>query len=382
MAHEHHDHDHSSTPLRALLIALSITGIVFFAELIGGWLAGSMALMADAMHMLSDAAGLIIAVIAVLVGRRQASAQATYGYRRVEVLAALANAVMVLAISVWIVVEAVRRLQSPAEVQGKAMLIIAVIGLVANALSAWVLHRHRESSINVEGAFLHVLVDLLGSVAVIVAGIVVLTTGFVAADVIASLVIAAMVLPRAWQLMRLSASVLLEQVPAGFDASVIEPVLRRVEGVADIHDLHLWSLDGVNVLTTVHIVRDGTVDTGPLLDAAQHVLREHGIEHSTIQIEPQNTNPTRQCADSVLVVGTPPTGPSRPPVTQRKPRTARSVTRMRFGANPYRPSAGPKSALRAAGQHRHQPAADCRHHHRCCGIPRRSRYQTHRGHPG
>ena len=161
MAHEHHDHDHSSTPLRALLIALGITGTVFFAELIGGWLAGSMALMADAMHMLSDAAGLIIAVLAVLVGRRQASAQATYGYRRVEVLAALANAVMVLAISVWIVVEAVRRLQSPAEVQGKTMLIIAVIGLVANALSAWVLHRHRKSSINVEGAFLHVLVDML-----------------------------------------------------------------------------------------------------------------------------------------------------------------------------------------------------------------------------
>lgn len=287
MAHEHHhhDHDHSSTPLRALLIALTITGTVFFAELIGGWLAGSMALMADAMHMLSDAAGLIIAVIAVIVGRRQASAQATYGYRRVEVLAALVNAVMVLAISVWIVVEAVRRLQSPAEVQGKTMLIIAVIGLVANAASAWVLHRHRESSINVEGAFLHVLVDMLGSVAVIVAGIVVMTTGFVAADVIASLIIAAMVLPRAWQLMRLSTSVLLEQVPEGFDASVIEPALRRVEGVADIHDLHLWSLDGVSVLATVHIVRDGTVDAGSLLDAAQHALREQGIEHSTIQIE-------------------------------------------------------------------------------------------------
>jgi len=119
MAHEHHDHDHSSTPLRALLIALGITGTVFFAELIGGWLAGSMALMADAMHMLSDAAGLIIAVSAVLVGRRQASAQATYGYRRVEVLAALANAVMVLAISVWIVVEAGRRPPRPAAARGK-----------------------------------------------------------------------------------------------------------------------------------------------------------------------------------------------------------------------------------------------------------------------
>ena len=297
MAHEHHhDHDHSRTPLGALVGALTITGTVFFAELSGGWLAGSRALMADAMHMLSDAAGLIIAVIAVLVGRRQASAQATYGYRRVEVLAALVNAVLVLGISVWIVVEAVRRLRSPADVQGQTMLIIAVIGLVANALSAWVLHRHRDASINVEGAFLHVLVDLLGSVAVIVASVVVLTTGFVAADVIASLVIAALVLPRAWQLMRLSAGVLLEQVPADFDASTIGPTLRALPGVADIHDLHLWSLDGVSVLATVHLVRDGSVAEGPLLDAAQQALRGHGIEHSTIQIEhPEHESHEKVC---------------------------------------------------------------------------------------
>lgn len=280
-----HSHDNSATPLRALSIALAITATVFLAELIGGWLAGSMALMADAMHMLSDAAGLIIAVLAVLVGRRQASAQATYGYRRVEVFAALINAVLVLAVSVWIVVEAVRRLRVPAAVDEQTMLVIAVIGLVANASSAWVLHRYRDESVNVRGAFLHVLVDLLGSVAVIIAGVVLITTGFTAADVVASLIIAALVLPRAWQLMRRSASVLLEQVPPGFDTAVIEPSLRAVPGVGGIHDLHVWSLDGVSVLATVHVVRDGSVEEGPLLDAVQEALRAHAIEHSTIQIE-------------------------------------------------------------------------------------------------
>ena len=158
--HDHHHGPNQSTPLRALSAALAVTAVVFVAELIGGWLSGSMALMADAMHMLSDAAGLIIAVVAVMAGRRQATAQATYGYRRIEVLAALVNAVTVILISVFIVIEALRRLKAPADVDAPTMLIIAVIGLVANALSAWILSRHREASVNVEGAFLHVVVDL------------------------------------------------------------------------------------------------------------------------------------------------------------------------------------------------------------------------------
>ncbi|MCP1387264.1 cation diffusion facilitator family transporter [Corynebacterium sp. TA-R-1] len=291
--HHHHGHAHGhnhhhgvvDAPLRALVTALSITTIVFVAEIIGGWISGSMALIADAMHMLSDAAGLIIAVLAVLAGRRKASGTATFGYRRVEVLAALVNAATVIGIALVIVVEAVRRLRFPEPVEPRTMMGVAVIGLVANIASAWVLSRHRGTSINVEGAYLHVLVDLLGSVAVIVAGVVIMLTDFTAADVVASLVIAAMVLPRAWQLLRNSAQVLLEQVPPGFAADEVEPALRDVPGVAGIHDLHLWSLDGVSVLATVHVVVEDDTDAGALLDAVQERLHALGIDHSTIQLE-------------------------------------------------------------------------------------------------
>lgn len=285
-----HGHAHGSpgadgTPLSALATALGITAVVFLAELIGGILSGSMALLADAMHMLSDAAGLIIAVVAVITGRRAASRRATFGYRRVEVLAALANAATVMFISIFIVVEAVRRLREPAEISAGPMMAIAAVGLVANAASAWVLGRHRTQSVNVQGAYLHVMVDLLGSVAVIVAALVIRFTGLEEADVIASLLIAALVLPRAWQLLRDSALVLLEQVPAGFDIDAVEPALRAVDGVADVHDLHLWSLDGLSVLATAHLVLQGEADQGQVLDRAQQSLASLGIDHSTIQLE-------------------------------------------------------------------------------------------------
>ena len=283
--HAHHDHAHGA-PRRALAVALAITGTVFVAEVVGGWLSGSMALIADAMHMLSDAAGLIISLIAIIVGQRAASATATYGYRRVEVLAALINAVAVLSISVWIVVAAVRRLSDPQPVETTSMMVIAVVGLVANAASAWVLSRHREGSINVQGAYLHVLVDMLGSVAVLVAGAVIALTGFTGADVVASLLIAALVLPQAWRLMVGSARVMLEHVPAGFDADEVERALRRVEGVSGTHDLHLWSLDGVSVLATVHVVAAPGVDRDQLLDRVQETLAQLGVEHATVQIEP------------------------------------------------------------------------------------------------
>lgn len=285
--HNHHDHGPvTGTPLKAIVAALTITSVVFVAELAGGLLTGSMALLADAMHMLSDAAGLIIAVVAILIGRKEASLQATYGYRRVEVLAALINAVTVLVISVWIVVEAFRRLRQPEPIDAGPMMAIALVGLVANALSAWVLHRQRGDSINVEGAYLHVLVDMLGSVAVLVAGAVIALTGFTAADVVASLLIAALVLPRAWGLMLRSARVMLEHVPGGFDAAAVEPAIRGVDGVADMHDLHLWSLDGVHVIATVHVVPASGANPGQLLDAVQATLASLGAEHATVQIEP------------------------------------------------------------------------------------------------
>ncbi len=282
-----HGHAHAPTdaPLRALLIVLGVTGTVFFAELIGGLITGSVALLADAMHMLSDAAGLIIAVVAIFIGRRAATAQATFGYRRVEVLAALINAVTVLGISAWIVVEAFQRLSEPVEIMARPMMIVAVIGLLANIISAWVLHRQREHSVNVQGAFLHVLADMLGSVAVLVAGGVIILTGWQYADVIASLVIAALVLPRAWQLMTQALRILLEQAPPGYRPDEIDALLRRVDGVLDVHDLHLWSLDGTGALASVHLVVPEDRDPAAVLCAAQAELRERGIAHATIQVE-------------------------------------------------------------------------------------------------
>lgn len=281
-------HSHSAptdAPLRALLIVLGVTGTVFFAELIGGLITGSVALLADAMHMLSDAAGLIIAVVAILIGRRSATAQATFGYRRVEVLAALVNAVTVLGISAWIVVEAFQRLSEPVEIMAGPMMIVAVIGLLANIISAWILNRQREHSVNVQGAFLHVLADMLGSVAVLVAGGVIILTGWQYADVIASLVIAALVLPRAWQLMMQALRILLEQVPPGYQPAEVDALLRQVDGVLDVHDLHLWSLDGTSALASVHLVVPEGRDPAAVLCTAQATLQERGIAHATIQVE-------------------------------------------------------------------------------------------------
>lgn len=286
MHHHDHGHTHADAPLKAIGGALAITTTVFVAELVGGIISGSVALLADAMHMLSDAAGLIVALAAVLVGKRAANSRATYGYRRVEVLAALVNAATVLAVALWIAVEAFGRLRAPEPIETGPMMVVAAIGLVANVLSAWFLYAQQGESINVRGAYLHVLVDLLGSVAVLVAGAIVATTGFTAADPIASLLIAALVFPRAWALMKQSAGVMLERVPEGIDADVVDTQLREVDGVADLHDLHLWSLDGVSVIATVHIVAAPGRDRDQLLDRVQHELRRLGAGHATVQIEP------------------------------------------------------------------------------------------------
>lgn len=294
-----HTHGVADASVRAIVAACAITTVVFLAELIGGWLSGSIALLADAMHMISDAAGLFIALIAVVAGKRPANQTATFGYRRAEVLAALVNAVAVLFISAFIVIEAVRRLHSPDAVDVPIMIAIAVIGLLANALSAWILSRHRHRSLNVKGAYLHVLVDLAGSVAVITAGIVIQFTGFVFADVIASLVIAALVLPRAWELLSQSLRVLLEQVPDGFNADAVRPALLAVEDVVDVHDVHLWSVDGTSVLASAHlVVADGAATsaaTPRILENAQFALAQLGITHATIQIE----RPEHQLYESI-----------------------------------------------------------------------------------
>jgi len=290
--HHHHGHGHSHVSgagaTGALGIAFAITATVFLAELIAGLVSGSLALLSDAMHMLSDAAGLIIALVASVVGQRAASSRATYGYRRAEVIAALVNAVTVTAVVIWIVIQAVGRIAGHGDhdIDTTLMLIVAAIGLVANAVSAWVLSRKQGDSLNVRGAFLHVMADLLGSVAVIVAGLVIRYTGWQAADTVASLVIVALVLPRSLSLLWHSAEVLLERVPRGVDTQEVQDALEGLPGVVGVHDLHIWSTDGITPLATCHlVVADDHQPSCGVLDRAQGRLRDFGVEHSTIQLE-------------------------------------------------------------------------------------------------
>lgn len=289
-AHGHgHEHGHSHAPsgsLKALLVTLTMTATIFIAQVIGGLLSGSLALLSDAMHMLSDSTGLLIALVAILIGRRAATARATFGYRRVEVIAAVVNAATVIAVSVWIVVSALGRFGGDHEIDTGLMLIVAIIGLIANAISAAILMRHQHDSLNMRGAYLHVLSDLAGSVAVIIAGGVIYFTGWTAADAIASLLIAALVLPRALRLLTDSVAVLLNHAPATIDTGEVTRQLEALPGVASVHDLHIWSTDGNEPLATCHLVLAAQHQAGcDILDAAQAKLREFGIEHSTIQLE-------------------------------------------------------------------------------------------------
>lgn len=283
-------HDHSSRT-RPLAIALTITTVVLLAELIGAWISGSLALLSDAMHMLSDSAGLVLALIAVVVGKRRATAEASYGYRRAEVLAAVVNALLVIAATVWILVESVGRLihGRGEQIDTTVMLIIAVVGLVANAASAAALHGHAEDSLNIRGAFLHVLTDLFGSVAVIVAALVIKTTGWQGIDAVASLIIVGLVLPRAAQLAWNAIGVLMERAPKGTDPRQVARDIEALDCVRALHDMHIWSTDGVTPLASCHVVsKCGDCDAEEdchVLDKVQEVMRTHGIEHSTVQVE-------------------------------------------------------------------------------------------------
>lgn len=285
----HHDHGHSHVPtgLRALLVVLSFTALIFLAELIGGWYSKSLALMSDAMHMLSDSTGLVVAAVAMVMGRRGTSKSATYGHKRLEVVAALVNAVSVSAISVWIVIEAIGRLRDGGEVHTTMMLVIGVIGLVANLFGAMVLRGHAHDNLNLKGAYLHVLVDLFGSVAVIIAAIVMKFTNFLWADTVASLIIAALILPRSLKLAMDTLRVLLEHAPVGVDTDTIVADLQDLPQVTAVHDMHVWSLDGQELLATCHVVvsNEQSATDCKILDQVQQKLRDFGIEHSTIQLE-------------------------------------------------------------------------------------------------
>lgn len=281
--HDHHHHAPSSLP--ALLAAIGMTSVIFFAEFIAGILSGSLSLLADSAHMLSDAAGLIISLIALLIGKRKTDMRATYGYRRAEVMAAAFNALFVGVVSLWIVWEAISRLKGHEYIHTDMMISVAIIGLIANAVSAFLLMRKQEESLNIKAAYLHVLSDLLGSVAVIIAGVIIAFTGFYFVDTLASLIIAALILPRSYKLLAQSLRVLMEWAPKNISHEKVTQTLMDIDGVETVHDLHIWSVNGKNALATAHVVVDDPQKNCTILCEANHRLKDLGIDHSTIQIE-------------------------------------------------------------------------------------------------
>ncbi|MFT4219871.1 MAG: cation diffusion facilitator family transporter [Microbacterium sp.] len=278
---------------RLLAASLGITTLVMVVQLVGAALTGSLALLADAVHMFTDAAALVIALVASVVAARPANDRRTFGYQRAEVFGALVNGVILIVLSIGIAGEGVRRLLHPAEVEvaGTLMLVVAVVGLVANAVALWLLSAAQRHSINVRGAYLEVLGDLIGSAAVIVAAVVIVTTGWLAADAVASLLIAAMIVPRAIGLLREVTSVLAESAPRGVQVREIRDHLLDAPGVVDVHDVHVWQLTRGAPVFTAHVVvaqavlQDGRA--GPLLAELQGCLADHfDVEHSTFQLEP------------------------------------------------------------------------------------------------
>jgi cobalt-zinc-cadmium efflux system protein len=282
-----HEHDHArAASRRALAVALALTASYTVVEVVGGVVAGSLALLADAVHMLSDNVALALALVAAWLAAKPATPERSFGYKRAEVLAALANGVLLVALAIWIFVEAVLRLRDPGDVLGGWMLVIALIGLVVNIAAGAVLSRARDHSVNVEAAFRHVFADLLGSLGVAVAAVVILTTGWVEADPLVSIFIGLLVLASAWMILRDSTGILLESTPRGIDADDLGRRLASAPGVVEVHDLHVWTItSGFPALSAHVLVRPGE-DCHARRRELEHLLRgEFGIEHTTLQVD-------------------------------------------------------------------------------------------------
>ena len=266
--------------------ALTMTATFLVVEVIGGLWTGSLALLADAAHMATDAGGLLMALIAVRFAERPATPQMTYGYVRTEVLSALANAVVLLVVTVFVLREAWARLFEPVEVLGGPMLAVAVAGLIVNLISMRMLHAGSKESLNLKGAYFEVLADMLGSVGVILAAIVVMLTGWTIADPIIGAAIGLFIVPRTWILLKGAVSILMEATPAHVDADLLRQRLIEVPNVTDVHDLHVWTLTSGLDAMSGHLVVDDMAHAGTVLAAARDAMHENfGITHATIQIE-------------------------------------------------------------------------------------------------
>ena len=281
-------HDHSHGNLRRVQIALVLTASFMIVEIIGGIVSGSLALLADAGHMLTDSMGLALAALAFRVSAKPADSRRSYGYQRFQILAAFVNGLSLLLIVAWILVEAIQRLISPPEVMAGTMLVVAAGGLVVNLLSFVVLHGGDRENMNIAGAVLHVAGDLLGSVAAIVAALVIIATGWMPIDPLLSILVAMLILRSAWKLVQRSAHILLEGAPEWLDIGQMKSkITSLVPAVRDIHHVHVWGLTPQHLMLTMHVtLADSQTSTTPVIRQVKAVLKdEFGISHSTIEVE-------------------------------------------------------------------------------------------------
>ncbi|HEX7052255.1 MAG TPA: cation diffusion facilitator family transporter [Longimicrobiales bacterium] len=283
--HEHHHH--RAVGRRALQFVAGLTAAVMAIEFVGGWLADSLALMADAGHMLTDVAALSLSLFALWFARRPAAPEKTYGYLRWEILAALLNGATLIALSFVIFFEAYQRFRAPMPVQSGLMLAVALGGLAANILAAVVLHRSAGHSLNVRGAYLHVLGDLLGSAGAVAAALLIMATGWSYADPLISVVVGFLILASSWKLVRESVDVLLEAAPAHIDLAEVRRAIDEIDDVDDVHDLHVWTVtSGLLAMSGHAVVRDPRQNQRVLEEIHARLGARFGIRHITVQLEP------------------------------------------------------------------------------------------------
>lgn len=285
-------HEHSSQigSIRYIAVALGITVVFFVVELVGAILTNSLALLSDSWHMLNHVVALVFALVAAWLAERPISVKRTYGYYRAEILAAFLNGIFLWAIAVFIFYEAVQRFQQPATVESLNMLVIAVLGLAANGFSAAALSKSKAESLNVRGAFLHVVADVLGSLGAISAGLIMFFTGWYQADPLISMLIGVLIFYSSGRLVQESVNILLEGVPSHIDMEMVEQRILGVEDVVGVHDLHVWSITPTRMCCmSAHVVAAKGTDQKKLVSTLIHVLREEfGIDHTTIQVEDED----------------------------------------------------------------------------------------------
>ncbi len=284
--HGHGPGGYRGADRRALLIAAVLTAGFMVAEAVGGLLTGSLALLADAGHMLSDSFSLLLALAAVSLAARPATARRTFGFKRAEILAALVNGVLLVVVSLWVIVEALRRLQDPVEILGFGMLLIAIAGLIVNLVAAWVLTRSGGESLNVRAALRHVLGDLAGSVGVIVAAGVIIITGWEPIDAIVSILISLLIAASAWSVLREAVDVLLESAPAGMDTEEIGMAMAAHSGVDEVHDLHVWQITSGFPTLSAHVLVSQESDCHAIRLELEQLLHERfELDHTTLQVD-------------------------------------------------------------------------------------------------